>query len=150
MAERRGNTLGRALQAAVATLRESNNLGTVAGLRLAVESIPLAALVADDHAGVIAANQKASRLTGYSERELRRLSVYDITGEPENDNVDILWRAFIHQRRQTGRFEIRTKAKRRVLVDYAAAANVAPGLHLSLLRRVTRAPRKVQVPRRPR
>lgn len=142
--------LGTVLLSAVAMLRQSKNIGSVAGLRLALEGIPLAALVADDHAGLIAVNARASKLTGYSERELRRLSVYDIIGEPENDNVDILWRAFINQRRQTGRFEIRTKAGRRVLVDYAAAANVAPGMHLSVLRQVARAPRKVRALRRPR
>ena len=140
--------LGTVLLSAVAMLRQSQNIGSVAGLRLALESIPLAALVADDHAGLIAANAKACKLTGYSDRELRRLSIYDITGEPEIDNIDVLWRAFIDQRRQTGRFEIRTKAGRRVLVDYAASANVVPGMHLSLLRRVTRAPRKVRAPRR--
>ena len=95
----------------------------------------MAAFVADDHGQLIATNAAASRLTGYTERELRRLSVYDITGEGDVATMDVLWKAFVQQRSQRGRYQIRRKSGRFVLAEYAAA-RVANGVHLSLLRRV--------------
>ena len=110
---------------------------SVVPLLAAIRELDVAAFVADDHGQLIATNAAASRLTGYTERELRRLSVYDITGEGDVETMDVLWKAFIHQRNQRGRYQIRRKSGRLVLAEYAAT-RIARGVHLSLLRRVPR------------
>jgi len=110
---------------------------SVVPLLAAIRELDVAAFVADDHGQLIATNAAASRLTGYTERELRRLSVYDITGEGDVETMDVLWKAFVQQRNQRGRYQIRRKSGRLVLAEYAAT-RVGSGVHLSLLRRVPR------------
>jgi PAS domain S-box-containing protein len=116
----------------------ANGEKSVVRLLAAIRELDVAAFVADDHGQLIATNAAASRLTGYTERELRRLSVYDITGEGDVETMDVLWKAFVQQRSQRGRYQIRRKSGRLILAEYAAA-RVATGVHLSLLKRVPRA-----------
>ena len=107
---------------------------SVARLLAAIGKLDVAAFVADDHGQLIATNAAASLLTGYTESELRRLSVYDLTGEGDVESMDVLWKAFVQQRSQRGRYQIRRKSRRLILAEYAAA-RVAAGVHLSLVRR---------------
>lgn len=127
-------SLTRVLESVVGSIDASGDKSLVR-LLASIRQLNVAAFVADNHGQLIATNAAASRLTGYTERELRRLSVYDITGEGDLETMDILWKAFVQQRSQRGRYQIRRKSGRLVLAEYAAT-RVANGVHLSLLRRV--------------
>ena len=78
-------------------------------------------------------NRAACRLTGYRESELLRMSVSDLTGPVDLDVSDVLWRAFLEQGLQRGEYTLSRKDGSTVLVQYAAMANVSPGLHASFL-----------------
>jgi PAS domain S-box-containing protein len=107
-----------------------------------INEVPFAALVADDHGRYVLANARAAGLTEYSERELRRLSVWDLTPSPAKHDFEVLWRAFIEQGEQRGRYKVVTKTGSIVTADYAARANVLPHLHVSVLRRRERSARQ--------
>jgi PAS domain S-box-containing protein len=94
-----------------------------------------AALVANTQGAYVAANRAASELTGYDQHELLTLSVWDLTPTVSEAEADILWRAFLQQREQSGVYTLVTKDGRTVEAAYAARAHVLPGLHLSLLKR---------------
>lgn len=102
-------------------------------LRRLIEAVPFAALIADDSGRYVLANRAASRLTGYSGAELRRLSVWDLTPRDDERDTDVLWRAFLRQRAQTGVYTIRTKPGKIVNAHYVAQAHLLKGLHVSLL-----------------
>jgi PAS domain S-box-containing protein len=93
-----------------------------------------AALVADDAGRFVLVNAAACALTQYTAAELLRLSVWQITPNPQEREAETLWRAFLQQRDQTGAYRICTKEGRVVLATYAAGAHVLPGFHVSLLR----------------
>ena len=99
-----------------------------------IEPLPLAALVADNEGHYVVVNRGASELTGYSHRELLRLSAWELTPPSMTHDADTLWRAFLQQREQTGVYTLVKKDGRPVKAAYAARAHVLPGLHLSLLR----------------
>jgi len=99
-----------------------------------IEALPVAALVADDDGRYVLTNPLASKLTGYSADELRRLSVWDITPSRNDREAETLWRAFRQQRAQSGDYQLMTKSGRVVTAAYAARAHVLRGLHVSLLR----------------
>jgi len=103
-------------------------------LRRLIEALPVAALVADDDGRYVLTNPLASKLTGYSADELRRLSVWDLTPSKNDREAETLWRAFRQQRAQSGDYQLLTKAGRVVTAAYAARAHVLRGLHVSLLR----------------
>lgn len=98
-----------------------------------IEALPVAALVTDDDGRYILTNPLASNLTGYSAEELRRLSVWDLTPEVREHELDTLWRAFRQQRSQSGDYQLLRKDGRVVTAKYAARVSVLPGLHVSLL-----------------
>jgi PAS domain S-box-containing protein len=102
-------------------------------LRALIDRLSFAALIADDDGAYVLTNAAATRLTGYSTRELSRLWVWDLTSDPNKHHVETLWRAFIQQRGQRGDYTLVTKAGRVVTAEYAARANVLPHLHVSIL-----------------
>lgn len=79
-------------------------------------------------------NPAASRLSQYSSEELRKLSVWDLTRPQTARDADVLWRAFLQQREQTGEYELLLRDGTFAKMLYAARAHVLPGLHLSLLK----------------
>jgi len=93
----------------------------------------VAALVADDSARYIGANTAAEELTGYPMAELAQLSVMDVTPAQNVVDGNDLWREFVESGEQQGRYDLRRKDGSMVAVHYWAFANVAPGIHLSLL-----------------
>jgi PAS domain S-box-containing protein len=99
-----------------------------------IEALPVAVLVADDDGRYVLTNPLASKLTGYSADELRRLSVWDLTPSRNDREAETLWRAFRQQRAQSGDYQLLTKAGHIVTASYAARAHVLRGLHVSLLR----------------
>jgi PAS domain S-box-containing protein len=101
-----------------------------------IERFPFtAALVANTEGRYVAANRAASELTGYGQQELLTLSVWDLTPPAGERDVDVLWRAFLQQREQSGVYTLVTRDGRTVEAPYAARAHVLPGLHLALLKR---------------
>ena len=95
--------------------------------------LPVVTLVANNEGRFVAANAAASIVTGYSNRELLALWVWDLTPADLGDTADILWRAFLQQREQHGDYLLLTKDRRSIPTVYAARAHVLPGLHVSLM-----------------
>ena len=102
-------------------------------LKESIDAVPLAVLVSDDSGAYVMANAAASTLTGYSEAELRKLSVWHLTPDIHEHEAETLWRAFRQQREQFGTYRLLLKDGRTTVASYAARANVAPGLHVSVL-----------------
>ena len=94
---------------------------------------PPAALLADGSAHYIEVNEAACSLTGRSREELLALSVWDLTPEVALAEGRRLWNQFVAGGTLTGPYRLRTPAGVAVEATYAAAANVLPGCHLSLL-----------------
>lgn len=92
-----------------------------------------AALAADNTGRYVAANEKASELTGYSRTELLRMTVRDLTPLVRQDAAADLWSRFIQIGSQTGEYVLQRKGGTPLGVRYDAYASVAPGVHLSLL-----------------
>ena len=67
-------------------------------LRRLIAALPVAAVVADDRGRYILTNALASELSGYSDEELRRLSVWQLTPGVNEREAETLWRAFRQQR----------------------------------------------------
>lgn len=113
--------------------RNPTRAAAKATLTRLIDALPVAALVADDHGHYLIANRAACELTGYRNAELRRLSVWDMTPGANQHDAEVLWRAFLQQRKQSGDYQLVTKAGHVLKADYAARADVLPGFHLSLL-----------------
>ena len=97
-------------------------------------ALGIAALAADSTGRYIAANGHARELTGYSQEELRAMSVMDLTPPASVEDAQALWRAFIRSGAQHGTYELRRKHGHPAAVRYWAFANIAPGIHLSLMK----------------
>lgn len=104
-----------------------------ATLQRLLDPLPLAAFVASNEGRYVVTNRAASRLTQYSPGELQALSVWDLTRPQTAADADVLWRAFLQQREQTGEYELLLRDGTSARMQYAARANVLPGLHLSLM-----------------
>jgi PAS domain S-box-containing protein len=103
-------------------------------LRSLINRLAVAALVVDTHGRFVAVNDAAAALTGYTASELTRLSVWQLTPSANEREADVLWRAFLSRGKQRGAYPLLTKDNRVVVAEYAAATDVLPGLHVSLLR----------------
>jgi len=107
-------------------VRAESVLSTLAGVNCAI-------LIANNFGRYVHMNDRAIRLTGYSEAELRRSAVWDLTPEVDLAEARQMWRAFLRQGRMQGPYVIQHKDGRKIPVEYVAVANVLPGLHVSLL-----------------
>jgi PAS domain S-box-containing protein len=107
--------------------------GDLPAIRILIQTIRTAVLIADRSGLYVAANRAACALTGYSEDELMRKGLHDLTGQADERVAEPLWRAFIEQGEQRGEFTLRRKDGSAVVVRYEALSNVAPGLHASFL-----------------
>jgi PAS domain S-box-containing protein len=119
-----------------AALRGRRGDDLLAALGPPLANLRAAALVADDTRRYVAANALAEQLTGYTADELTRLRLDDITPLPRAADARGLWRDFIAKGTQQGEFELRCRTGSSVRVRYWAYANVAPGIHVSILVRV--------------
>jgi PAS domain S-box-containing protein len=117
-----------------ASLRgKSASSDLTAALRQAIEQLGVAALAADNSTRYIASNAPARALTGYSDAELLRLTVMDLTPIPNSESGRRLWQEFIAGGVQHGEYELKPRRGAVVRVRYWAYASVAPGVHVSLL-----------------
>lgn len=111
---------------------------TIDDLRTAIARVSAPVLITDRHAQYVAANAAACALTGFSEVELTRLALPDLTGFADVAVSDVLWRGFLDQGIQTGEYTLSRKDGSTVLVRYEALANIIPGYHASFLEPATR------------
>jgi PAS domain S-box-containing protein len=98
-----------------------------------LDTFNVAALAADNTGRYVAANPKASELTGYTRAELLKMDVTDLTPTIRHAKAGDLWNRFIQAGTQAGEYLLLRKNGTSVDVHYAAYASVAPGVHLSLL-----------------
>jgi PAS domain S-box-containing protein len=110
------------------TLRQRTELvlETVAG-------VPCAILIANERGRYIAVNAEAVALTGFSQTELLRMSVWDLTPGTRLRLGQRLWADFLRRGRMRGKYPIRRKDGTVVRSPYVAIANVLPGVHMSAL-----------------
>jgi PAS domain S-box-containing protein len=116
-----------------ALLRGRHDAELLAVLRREIEQLGAAALAADNSTRYIATNAPARELTGFSNAELQRMTVMDVTPLPRTDAGRRLWQEFIASGAQRGEYQLRRKDGTTVRVCYWAYASVAPGVHISLL-----------------
>jgi PAS domain S-box-containing protein len=98
---------------------------------------PYAALLADKVGVFTFANAAASLLTGYTSDELRGMSFLQLTPHVYEGEADILWRAFVDRGEQSGQYQVLVRGGLIIDAAYAAKAHVLPGVHLSLMHRLT-------------
>src|SRR5258706_3160362 len=94
-------------------------------------------LPADGASRFIDANPAVCALTGYSQGELTRMKVRDLTPAPVQDSGVRMWREFLRQGRMEGEYRIRRKDGISVDVEFRSVANILPGMHLSVMRDIT-------------
>jgi PAS domain S-box-containing protein len=111
-------------------LRESKEL-----LRAIFDGSLDAKLLADDSGRYIDANPAACALFGLAREQLLGRSLLEFA-EPGYD-AEAALPTFRTQRHMSGRFPLRRPDGARRTLDFSAVANVAPGVHLSVLRDVT-------------
>lgn len=129
----------RALEELKRQLKSIANVGgggpTTGLLLAAVDDCAEAVIVSDNAAEIQMVNGAAARLTGFSTRELQRLTIWDITHSTSQVDFDVLWKEFLRAGRQRGSYSLRTRDGAPVEVAYCSESNVLPGQHVSVLRR---------------
>jgi PAS domain S-box-containing protein len=95
-----------------------------------------AVLVTDDERRYLDANAAACTLLGLPLDELLGKRLEDLASLPAHE-VTAAWGAFLARGQQTGEFRMNRPDGSTVTVEYRARANVAPGVHVSVLRDVT-------------
>jgi PAS domain S-box-containing protein len=93
----------------------------------------IALVLADDSGHYVAASGATQEVTGYEAAELAGLTVWDLTAPPHSADGQRLWRQFIADGAQQGRYVLRRRDGRPVEAQYCALANIAPGWHVSAI-----------------
>jgi len=107
-------------------------------IQAAIADVPLPTLVSNDQGRYVAASASACALTKYSCEELLGRYVWDLTPGATRGEFEPLWRAFLSQGRQRGRYAIQPREGRAIDVEYVAQAHVLRGFHISVLAPVER------------
>ncbi len=105
-----------------------------AQLRGLFENALDAILLADDDAHYLDANSAACALLGYTVEELRQLEVKDVTAPAASADFEPIWRHFLELGTLDGEYIIQHKDGSPIHVDFRAAANIVPGVHMSVMR----------------
>lgn len=100
----------------------------------------VALIIADETGRCVAANDRASELTGYDSNVLTTMSFADLTSELEVPAGQDLWNSCIESGTQEGVYLVKRRDGVAIPMRYVAVANIAPGLHLSALSPVGAAP----------
>lgn len=95
-------------------------------------------LLAGDDARYVDANPAACKLLGFDRDELLAMSVWDITPQLNRNTGQDLWADFLASGEQSGEYAVMRKDGAIRDVEYRAVANILPGLHLSILRDITK------------
>jgi PAS domain S-box-containing protein len=112
---------------------QKNRSRLVQVLQRELNRLAPATLAADDAGRYLAANAAARALTGFTASELVAMNVDDLTPTRHADDGVELWDDFVADGEQRGEYELRRKDGTTVRVRYWAYANVAPGVHVSVL-----------------
>ena len=102
-------------------------------LRAVFERSRNAMLIADDDRRYRDVNDAACRLLGARRAWIVGRRIDDFTVPESRPLVDAMWRSFIEEGTQAGEFELLLPNGERRTVEYSATANIAPGMHLSIL-----------------
>lgn len=97
-----------------------------------------AILIAADDGRYLDANPAACALLGYPRDEMLRLTVIDLTPEPQRFLFPQAWKDFLDLGAMSGEYTVRHRNGTPIPVEFRAVANVLPGEHLSVLRDVSR------------
>jgi PAS domain S-box-containing protein len=95
-----------------------------------------AMLISDNNMRYVDGNPAAMVLLGADRERLLGMGMADMSPRPLPE-VEQSFREFVRMGKAFGETEIIGAGGRRVLVEYAAAANIIPGRHLSVLRDIT-------------
>ncbi len=93
-------------------------------------------VVADDDGVYTDANEAAAGLLGLSREELIGRRIADFDAMPR-ENAEH-WKRFLRGDSPSGEFTLRRADGAEVAVEYSAVPNIAPGVHVSILRDITR------------
>ncbi|MFO7540339.1 MAG: GAF domain-containing protein [Chloroflexota bacterium] len=96
-----------------------------------------AIFLADDEARLIDVNPAACRITGYSRDALLQRSLWDITPPAYIESGEKSWQKLLAFGRQTDEGKLLCSDGSIVRIEYHAAANIIPGLHLFILRDIS-------------
>jgi len=97
-----------------------------------------AIILADDNMRIIDINEAACQLLGYSFEELYMKSIDFITPNQFIDTDHAEWNRFISKGKLEGEFNLQHKSGERRIIEYRAVTNIMPGIHLSVMRDVTK------------
>ncbi|MBN1120379.1 MAG: PAS domain S-box protein [Anaerolineae bacterium] len=96
-----------------------------------------AMLLLDNNAHLTDVNQAACDLLGFTREELLQMTVSDITPAPHREASKQLWNEFLVTGSLSGEYLLLQKDGSTVEVDFRAVTNIAPGLHLSIMRDIS-------------
>lgn len=83
------------------------------------------------------ANPATCVLTGYAREMLLQYSVADVIAPDSQHILKHEWQALLEQGERTGQITLQRADGEKLIVDYTAVANIAPGLHLITARDAT-------------
>jgi PAS domain S-box-containing protein len=104
-------------------------------LLTAVASALSSVMLANDEAKCVAVNAAACHLTGYSEAELLARSVWDLARPDAHQHARMRWGRFLVNGECAGEFLMVQKDGAEVTIQVCAMANIAPGLHATVVDR---------------
>jgi PAS domain S-box-containing protein len=97
-----------------------------------------AILLANDAGEYVDANAAACALLGCNRDDILQLHVWDLLADESARHTREGWSAFLKEGRMSGGYRLRARDGTSHEVEFSSVANVLPGLHLAILRDVTR------------
>jgi len=95
-------------------------------------------LLTDSDGNYVNANPAACKLLEYSRKEFLEMTPADIASPENTADFESLWEDFLKNGIQGGEIILKSKTGKSIIAEYQAVANVLPGIHLSILRDVTK------------
>ena len=127
-----------AVRARVASVPRTSDVSRILDAvdEVAADGEPPAALLADNAAQCIAANDAACALTGRSREELLSLRVWDLAPRSGLTDGRRAWARFVESGSQSGAYVLAAPSGQEIAARFAASADIVPGCHLALLQSV--------------
>jgi PAS domain S-box-containing protein len=116
-------------------VRSGGGEPTAALLSAWADDCPDAVIICTPEAEIRAVNGAAARLTGYSTRDLQRLTVWDLTHGASQAHFDVLWREFLRAGRQRGTYTLRHRDGHLIEAAYCAEAKLIGNLNVGVMRK---------------
>jgi len=98
-----------------------------------IDETMISVLVADDSARYVEANAAICALTGYSREQLLQMSIWDLSAADVVERGQRAWKRFLRDGRFEGSYRIRRSTGEYITIRCSSAANVVPGLHVSIM-----------------